>query len=364
MSDQLDPNKYHVLSPESKKKLSIIIGLLLLVIIPIFSYKYYQFAINRPNQTDKELTFEVKKGQGTIEVSRNLYAIGAINSEFLFDLYVYMHRSESIIQAGTYKISAGTNLVNLIKLFQHGKNDQTVTFLEGWRTEEYIKALTPGFSNIDPEKFFALAKPDEGYLFPDTYFFSKDAQEEDVVTALKTTFDTKTADILTAENLKRAGLTKSEVVILASIVEREVRTNEDKAIVAGILIKRWREGMKLDVDATTQYAAASRTICNILDASYANSNVCIPTTQEISNTVWWSTDLSAADLNIDSPYNTRKNVGLPPTPISNPGLGSIEAVVKYVQTPYYYYLTDSEGKTHYAKTLDEHNQNVATYLTN
>jgi len=189
-----------------------------------------------------------------------------------------------------------------------------------------------------------IAASKEGYLFPDTYFFDKDATSVDVVKKLTENFDKKTEELLTGENLDKAGLTKDQVIIFASMVEREVSNPDDKPVVAGILIKRWKEGLKLDVDATTQYAVAMKRLCN--DAPY-----CAPTLNEIYDLQWWPKDLTREELDMEDPYNTRAVVGLPPTPISSVSLSSISAVLNYKETPYYYYLTDRSGVTHFAETV-------------
>jgi UPF0755 protein len=364
MPEEMDPKKYHVLTPQKKKKFILAVAIFMLIVLPPFAYKYYRFAIFRPSQSDKEVTIEILKGEGVPEISRALYRAGAINSEFLFNAYVFLNRYDNNLQAGTYKIYAGTNMVDVVDMLQHGKDDISITFLEGWRTEEYTKKLVENFKNIDHEEFFIMAKQYEGYLFPDTYNFSKEVQEEEVFGLLTATFQTKTQDILTDENLRKAGLSKEDAVIFASIIEREIRDEEDKAIVAGILIKRWQEDMKLDADATTQYAASSKRICSNSGESYESDPACVPSLQDLKEVVWWPRELTMSDIDLDSVYNTRKNVGLPPAPIANPGLDSINAVLNYVPTQYYYYLTDSSGKTHYARTLDEHNRNISLYLAN
>ena len=176
-----------------------------------------------------------------------------------------------------------------------------------------------------------------------------------MVNLLKDTFNQKTADVLTDENIRKTGLSKEQIVIMASLVEREVSKNDDRPIVAGILLKRLREGMKLDVDSTIQYAVAMQRLCK-------GSGYCIPTLDQYMKLNWWPTDLTQEELNIDSPYNTRINVGLPPTPISSVSVSSLNDVISPQDTPYYYYLTGKDGITHYAKTLEEHNANIAKYL--
>lgn len=362
MLEELDPNKYHVLSPVKRKRLFIFGAVFVFLIMPVLFFYYYKLAIYRPSQTSREITLEIKKGEGVTDISKELARLEAINSEFLFNAYVFMNGFDNNIQAGVYTVKAGTNLVDLVDLLQHGKNDIKTVFLEGWRSEEFALELVNNLSNIDHEEFIAMAKPHEGYLFPDTYFFNSEVQEEDVLKKLTETFNQKTAEALTTEKLNNAGLTREQAVILASIIEREVVKKDDKEIVAGILIKRWQDGMKLDADATTQYTVALSNICKNLTETSLSDPKCVPTMQQLRSVSWWPQDLTLSDLDTDSPFNTRKNVGLPPAPISNPGLDSLEAVINHKSSPYYYYLTDSEGNVFYAKTLEEHNKNIAEHL--
>lgn len=137
-----------------------------------------------------------------------------------------------------------------------------------------------------------------------------------------------------------------EVLILASIVEREVKFNNDRPIVAGILLKRLEKNWPLQADATVQYAIASAK-CKGKSAKCGN---------------WWPKNLTREDLKIKSPYNTYLYPGLPPGPICNPGLAAIEAVLNPVGSEYWFYLSDEEGKMHYAKTAEEHEENISKYL--
>jgi UPF0755 protein len=340
MENELDPNKFHVFDDRKKKLLVVIVLFFCAVILPILSLFYYKFAVRRPSQTFKEITFEIRKGDSVSEISSKLSDLEAINSEFLFNLYIFMNKKDSNIQAGVYTISAGTSIVDLVAQFQHGTNDIKITFLEGWRIEEFARLACNSLSHIDYQQFVDIAKQHEGYLFPDTYFFADEIQEEELINTLLETFKQKTQDILTNEALTAVGLTKDQAIIFASIVEREVRTLEDRRIVAGILINRWESGMKLDADATTQYAVAVNRV----------------------NIDWWPNDLTFAELSFESPYNTRAVVGLPPTPISSISLSALKAVLEYKQTDYLYYLTDEDGVTHYAETLDGHNANISKYL--
>ena len=355
MTEPLDPTKYHVLTPGGKKRL-IFVGLFFVFIVaPFLLRTYYRVAINRPSQSGKEVSVEIMKGDGVAEIARNLLDRGAINSDFLFNVYVYTGKFGDKIQAGVYKIPAGSNLKQVVEIIQHGTNDLQLTFLEGWRSEEFARVAANNLDNIDFQEFVSLAKDSEGFLFPDTYNINKDIQENELLNIFTSTFAEKTKDILTEDRLTKAGLTKEQVIIFASMLEREIHTEEDRPVVAGIIIKRWREEMKLDVDATTQYVAAWQDICGAPER-------CIPPLEDVENFDWWPTILTQDDLELDSPYNTRKNLGLPPLPISNPGLSAIEAVFNAQENPYYFYLTDQEGVVHYAATLEQHNSNAAKYI--
>jgi UPF0755 protein len=217
--------------------------------------------------------------------------------------------------------------------------EKRVTLTEGWRNEEMAKKLEEELGpTLDKTEFLKIVK--EGYMFPDTYFFEKDASASAVAAKLRDNFDLKYNSDLQAK-IKKLGLTPSEGVILASIVEREARSDEARKMVASILLKRLNMDMGLNVDAAIQYALGYQP-------------------QEES---WWKRHLTKADLQINSIYNTYIHKGLPPTPICNPSLSAFEAVANAdPKTPYLYYYHDSEGVPHYAKTLEEHNQNVANYL--
>lgn len=359
-----DSKKYHQFN--GQKKLMYTLILLVLAILGSFTfYRYYVFAINRPAQGHKEAEFEIKSGQGISEIASDLYAEQLINSEFLFKVYLVAHGLQSDVQAGVYKVLAGSSIVELVDMFQYGVNDVKITFLEGWRIEEFAREADKKLDNVGYREFVQSASKSEGYLFPDTYFFKVDAETSDVISLVKDTFNEKMEDTLTEEALERAGMTKGEVMILASIVEREVFMKEDRPVVAGILVRRWRNGQRLDADATTQYAVAGYQLCPKLEGEAATMYwglECSPSQEKIMAVDWWPAALTQEDLDDRNLYNTRNNVGLPPNPISNPSLLSIKAVLNYRETDYNYYLTDEEGVTYYARTLEEHSLNIQRFL--
>lgn len=360
MSEDLDPEKYHVLTAGKKRIVLFVLLFVFLVLIPSLSFIYYKSAVFRPSQTAKEANFEIGSGDDVFEIAQMLYDKEAINSEFLFILYVFLNKSDTNIQAGTYKIPAGTSLVSLVDMLKNGRNDISLTFLEGWRLEQFAILASQKLKNFQYQNFMEIAKPYEGYLFPDTYFFNLDAEEEDVLNTLIETFNKKTASILTDENLKKAGLTKEEAVIFASMIEREVSKPEDAPVVAGILIKRWKEGMRLDVDATTQYSVVYKRLCG----GGVDNVLCIPTLDDVYDIDWWPHNLTRDELDDKNPYNTRAVVGLPPAPISSVSLSSLSAVLNYKETPYYYYLTGKDGVMYYGVTIKDHEQNISKYLSN
>jgi UPF0755 protein len=214
---------------------------------------------------------------------------------------------------------------------RHGIRDVKVTFTEGMTRYDMADELEAELPGFDKASFLQAASTSEGYLFPETYLFMPGTPSEDIVTRLKSQFSLSIADI--TPKILAADHSFSDAVIMASIIEREAKTPEDKQIVAGILWNRIGQGMPLQVDAAFGYIHMK--------------NGYTPT---------------ADDLDMDSPYNTYRNTGLPPTPISNPGLESILAAVEPAKTSYLYYLTGDDGKMHYARTFQEHKKNRALYL--
>lgn len=359
MAEPLDPSKFHVLNLRQKLYIGLAVALILLVLSPLCGFLYYRFAINRPSQVNKDITYDLKSGTGVFDVARELTQLGAINSEFLFDAYVLGNGLDKTIQAGVYKIPSGSSITQVVEQLQHGTNDIKLTFLEGWRLEEFAREAVSKLKNVDYENFVMLAKDSEGMLFPDTYYVNADIDEVQLIDLLQQTFATKTKDILTPDALSRIGLTKPQALIFASIVEREVHNTTDRPIVAGILIKRWKNKELIGADATTQYAVSR----NRVGCATSNVVVC-PADGMAMEMMWWPSDLTVDDLNFDSPYNTRKNVGLPPSPISSFSINALESVLNYKNTEYNYYLTDGDGVTHFARTYDEHLNNINKYIKN
>jgi UPF0755 protein len=222
-----------------------------------------------------------------------------------------------------------------------GTNDLWVTFPEGWRREQIAAELAKVYQAqsvaFNTDAFLVATEGKEGYLYPDTYLFPLAASPESIAEHLLTTFDQKVLQTYQAD-FNQSPYTVNQIITMASLVEREAKTDADRPLVAGILWKRLENDWPLQVDATLQYALGLN-----------------PQTQ-----AW--TPPTALDKTVDSPYNTYLHPGLPPAPICSPSLDSIRAVLNPIQSPYWFYLTDNQNNTHYAITLDEHNQNINQFL--
>ena len=201
------------------------------------------------------------------------------------------------------------------------------------------------------QEFLAESQDFEGFLFPDTYLFPREVTASQVVRKLRNTFDTKIKSL--QEDIEKSAYTENELVTLASIIERETKKGDERPIVAGILFNRLEVGMVLQADATVQYAVANSKL------KIKQSLVLQAQNSKLDK--WWE-PLTKDDLVINSPYNTYKFSGLPLTPIANPGLSSIQAAVNPVESDYWYYIHDTNGNIHYARSLEEHNQNIKDFL--
>lgn len=286
--------------------------------------------------------FVIEPGAGASLVGQNLQKQGLVKNSLAFKLYVQLTGKSAKIQAGEYLISPNLNLFDLVTLLQQGPEEVWVTIPEGLRREEISLKMANGLALEGLPKdqfvkdFLAKSQNQEGYLFPDTYLLPRDITGGEVVNVMKSTF-TKRVDFKYS----------SQAIIMASILERETLNSNERPIVAGILFKRLSAGWAIQADATVQYAVGTANCVNPL-----------------ASCDWWPRPLTQADLDMDSSYNTYLYPGLPPAPISNPGLTSIKAAVDTEDSPYWYYIHDPEGNIHYATTIEEHNANIEKYLNN
>jgi len=318
------------------KKRTVIFAIFLLIIVGFYLfYKEGNLAVNKNDTTAK--IFVVKPGESLSTIANNLAKEDLIRNKLVFYFVVKQLGIEKRIQAGDFRLSPSMNTYQIAKAFTHGTLDIWLTIIEGLRKEEIAQIVSQNL-NIPEIEFLKDAR--EGYLFPDTYLIPRTATVGGIIDILTNNLYKKFTDTL-KQKAARNGLTEKQVLILASLVEKEARHDADRQKVASIILKRWRADWPLQIDATVQYAIG----------------------YQADTKSWWKTTLSQNDLEIDSPYNTYTNKGLPPTPIANPGLSSIEAVVNADEnTPYWYYLSDKNGTMHYARTLEEHDANIKRYL--
>ena len=282
--------------------------------------------------------FVINKGDGISAIAKNLSNQGLIRNKIIFYLVVRAMGFEKQIQAGDFRLNPSMNIFEISSNLTHGTLDIWMTIIEGKRREEIAQIISQDF-DIPESEFLKLASQ-EGRLFPDTYLVPKDASAVTIVNILTNNFQKRYEEVLTSDGNKNK-LSEDEIMILASLVEKEAKTDIDRQKVASIILKRYQEDWPLQIDATVQYALG----------------------YQDSEKTWWKKSLTKEDTEIDSPYNTYKNTGLPPGPICNPGLASIEGVLNAdPKTPYWYYLSDINGGMHYAVTLEEHNANIAKYL--
>lgn len=302
-----------------------------LVLVAFFIGIYMSTA---PLEFPTNTLIEIKVGSSLNEIGGLLKERHVIRSRMLFVIFVRLYGDEKAISAGSYIFSKPEHVVRIARRLaqgEHGIAQVRVTIFEGTSVKQMGALLEMSLPGISKDAFIKEAASKEGYLFPDTYFFFSTATTGPVLSALEKNFEEKTRAL--ANEARVGNKNWHEIVTMASIVEEETATAEDRRIVSGILWNRLEKGMRLQVDAPFVYLIGKG-----------------------------SALLTAEDLNIDSPYNTYRYGGLPPGPISNPGGDAIEAALRPAETPYLFYLSDKEGTIHYAKTFEEHKLNKSKYL--
>lgn len=276
----------------------------------------------------------IENGMSVEQIANKTKNEGIVRSSFvLYALLTFIYDPTNIY-AGNYRFEKPLSVFEVASKLASNDIDSEllkVTVPEGVTRKQIAQIASAKIQNFDTNAFLELTRNNEGYLFPDTYFISPDFTAEKLVTLLTETFGLKIAKY--REQMLQSKFTEYEILILASILEREANSLESMKMVSGILQNRLDIGMALQTDASIEY---------VLD-------------KELS-------ELTPEDLKIDTPYNTYLYPGLPPTPIGNAGLQAIDAVLNPTVTDYFYYITDSDGEFHYAKTFEEHKRNIAKHL--
>ncbi|MDO8657973.1 MAG: endolytic transglycosylase MltG [Candidatus Levybacteria bacterium] len=311
-----------------------IITFSIIIFLLAFLAFWWKNGLSAPDNRDKnQHIFVVHKGEGVREIANSLKKENLIKDPIVFFLLVKKLGLDGKIQAGDFRLSPSMSAIEIAENLTHGTLDIWVTIPEGKRADEIADILKVKIPTYNETWRIELNK-NEGYLFPDTYLFPKDADINSIISLMRDIFEKRYSTIPNNNNLS-----KNEIVIIASLIEREAKFENDRPLVASVILNRINIGMALQIDATVQYALGF---------------------QENEKT-WWKKNLTKQDLEIDSLYNTYLNTELPPTPISNPGLDVLSAVVNPAITDYLYYISDSSGQNHYAKTIEEHNANIRKF---
>jgi len=303
---------------------------LVLVAVGLFSYFFLIPAQNFPSGH----LIEIPEDSHVGEMGAILEERGVIRSAFIFKAYARLTFQDRSLESGPYVFDKPIGLLTIVHRMsngEHGIKPARVTLTEGMTVKDMGEALTLAMPDFDTEAFMELASTSEGYLFPDTYFFIPGTKPGEAVERLRARFDERIQTI--SEEIGASGRSVEEIVVMASLIEREAQSEEDMRMISGILWKRLDSGMLLQVDAVFGYIRG--------ESGY---------------------EPTARDLEVDSPYNTYLYEGLPPTPIANPGLTALRAAAVPLESPYFYYLTGRDGLMYYGTTFAEHTRNRELYL--
>lgn len=286
-----------------------------------------------PRQTPIPSVFRIEKGEPLSVVAQKLYDEKYIRSTVFFETLVMLVPGKANVVYGDYYFDTRVPVWTIAARMVRGVyniSQVRVTIWEGMTVREIGELLHSLVPSIDPYDFQTKAKDLEGYLFPDTYFISPFATDDDVIKKMQDNFNKKINPL--EQEIIDSSHTKNEIITMASIIEKE-SNGDDQKIISGILWNRIKIGQALQVDASFVYLLGKE-----------------------------SKELTLLDLKTDSPYNTYTHKGLPPGPIGNPGLEAIVAAIHPEQTPYMFYLHGPDGTLYPAKTFAEHVKNKQKYL--
>ena len=343
------------------------IGWLILVAV-LGAAGWFAWAVLTPTELSGQVFVMLRPGYSTHRIAAELKNAGVIRSEEAFVLWHYVHRKRSL-KAGEYLFDKPANIIDLQKRLRRGDvYFHTVVVPEGYTIFDIARAVeAAGLGPADDflkvaqqdtaliADFAPLARSLEGYLFPDTYQFSRLMTMHDMAAAMvkqfrqvahqisliQATTDAKEAKLRVvvdpARDTPEAGVPSDieRTVIVASIVEKETAVPEERPLAASVYYNRLAKNIALDADPSIIYA-------ELLAGTYQGA-------------------LHHADMQFHSPYNTYRNPGLPPGPIGNPGRSALEAAMHPAQSDYYYFVADAQGHHRFARTLEEHNKNVVAY---
>ncbi len=337
----------------------IIAGLFLILAgVGVGGYFYAQQLMRQPVTRDAAKAassdFIISQGDRVADISKRLQDKKLISNAYVFQWLTLKEGISGYFQPGTYHLNASMTMQDIAHVLAHQKQaliEQSLTFVEGWTAKQMTEQVRAQ-STIDADDFAKrVASPHayfddydfvhelpakatlEGYLFPDTYRVDEKTTADILIRKMLSNFGKKFTHDMRAK-LLLDGRKSTDVITLASILEKEVQTPQDKKIVAGVFTNRLRVGKRLESDVTIQYGISLNPTLN-----------------------------ASAFTKTNTPYNTYQINGLPPGPIANPGMDAIQAAINPAQTDYFFFLTVPQtGEVIYAKTFDEHQKNVAKYL--
>ncbi len=314
------------------RTLKIIFFALILDVLVIPGAVFWYFSL--PPSPTNEVIVDIRAGSTARETATQLEESKVIRSALLFRAWVRYKKVDTTLPSGVFLFQPNQNLFQVVDQLarqEHGIERMKITIPEGLSTKQISSVIGAQLPHFDSEQFFVAVEKPGVYIFPDTYFFYTTATSGEVFMVMTENFRIKT-DSYMNESVA-IGKNWSDIITMASLIEEEAVLDVDRKIVSGILWNRIKLGMRLQVDASFSYLLGKT-----------------------------SAEVTESDFDVDSPYNTYKYAGLPPGPISHPGLSTIESALHPTDTPYLYYLSDDDGNMHYAKTFAEHKLNKARYL--
>ena len=321
-------------APEPKKRRGGLWFLLLLIIVVIGGYLYVNRLAQPPVHFPSNTPIEVKPGTSISAITKQFKNTGVVRSDLLLYFVLLTSYKPEDIKASTYLFTEPQDVYAVATTLVRGDFDSLlVSFIhrEGEPVKEIAENASSKLTNFSAEEFIILASTSEGLLFPETYRIPKTYTPKELFTLMTEMYAEKINPL--REVMRTRNLNEQDVIILASIIEREANSTTSMKLVSGILQNRLALKMPLQVDASMEY---------ILEKPL--------------------NELTPEDLKIDTPYNTYLYRGLPPTAIGNPGLDAIMAVLEPTPSAYMFYITGNDGEFYYAKDFDGHRQNIAKYL--
>jgi len=331
-----------------KNSKSIVLSLIIIFGLAVFSCAFYIKNLLAPVELAQKVSIVVPAKASTSSISKLLYEKGLIRNDLVFKIYAKYRGFDGKLRAGEYNFSGKVSLDDIREKMSRGEIiTESFTIPEGYNLQQMANLLEEK-GMVDSERFLQVAEQEsfpydylpepgtearlEGFLFPDTYQIIKGWSEEQIINMMLKRFD----EVFLPEWRERAkemDMTISEVVTLASIIEREAKASADRPIISSVFHNRIKKGMHLESCATVQYALG-----------------------EVKEVLLYE------DLEIDSPYNTYLHGGLPPGPIACPGKDSIKAALYPADSNYLYFVAKPDGSHYFSRTLAEHNQAKRKYL--